>query len=202
MTDEQRGWIQRVLGLSPQGGASQDDAAEEDQAPEDQAPDDQAPENQAPENQTQGDPGNSAPATDAEPPPAFDPTAGGAFAQASQAWRTTRTQITGDLDKLHGAFAAAFKDHDSGPEIEKAFRARVDALLDGMNETLSHKLDEAQKATDQAQHAKLLDEVRAIVQRHQAQAASDPTILALDANPFMPLQIGRTLTQTFAAFSI
>ena len=191
MTNEQRSWVQRVLGVSAQGDPAQGDPAQDDTAQDDTAQTTAA----------QGDPAQGD-AGDRAAPDAFDPTAGGAFAQASQAWRSTRTQISGDLDKLHGAFAAAFKDHGNGPEIEKAFRARVDALLDTMDETLSHKLDEVQKATDPALHAKLVQEARAILLRHQAQVAGDAAIAALDANPFMPLQIAKTLNQTFSSFSL
>jgi hypothetical protein len=57
------------------------------------------------------------------------------------------------------------------------------------------------KAADPAQHAKLVGEARQIMQRYQSFVASDPTLTELDANPFVPLAIQKTLTTTLSVLS-
>ncbi len=124
-----------------------------------------------------------------------------AFAKARVAWIATRKKVENDIDKLQGAFTAAFKDHPVGPDLGTAFKARADKVLDALDETLAHKLDEVTRATDAAQHARLVQEARQIIQRYETTIASDPTIKALDENPFVPVSIQKTMTATLSTLS-
>jgi hypothetical protein len=131
------------------------------------------------------------------PPPAPSPT----IAKARLAWVATRQKVEGDLGNLHGSFAKAFKGHGMERDLTKAFRARVDTVLGTLDETLAHKLDAVNSATDPAQRAKLVQEAHATIQTYNKHVASDPTIAALDKNPFVPLSIQKTMTATLSALA-
>jgi hypothetical protein len=136
--------------------------------------------------------------------PTTAPTAGknvATFAKARTAWIATRKKIEGDLGQLHGAFNSAFKGHPMGSDLGVAFKARADKVLDALDEALAHKLDEVTRNNDAAQHAKLVQEAQQIIQRYEATVANDPTIAALDANPFAPVAIRKTMTATLSALS-
>ena len=85
--------------------------------------------------------------------------------------------------------------------LEQSFKTTVEPSLAKLNATLSDKLDELDKATEANAHAKLLTEVRQIIQTFQQHAASDPVISQLDNNPFVPVAIGKTITATLSALS-
>ena len=57
------------------------------------------------------------------------------------------------------------------------------------------------KNTDPAQHAKLVVEAKKIIQGYESYLASEPLIAKLDANPFVPLAIQKTLTATLTTLS-
>ncbi len=124
-----------------------------------------------------------------------------AFAKARMAWIAVRRKIESDLGKLHGTFNSAFKGHPKGQDLGAAFKARADKVLDALDEALAHKLDEVTRGTDPAQHAKLVQEARQIIRRYEATVAEDPTIAALDANPFAPMAIRKTITATLTVLS-
>jgi hypothetical protein len=123
------------------------------------------------------------------------------FAKARMAWIVTRKKVEGDIGKLHGAFNSAFKGHPMGPDLGAAFKARADKVLEALDETLADKLDEVTRNTDGSQHAKLVQEAKQIIQRYEPTVANDSTIAALDANPFAPLAIRKTLTATLSTLS-
>lgn len=124
-----------------------------------------------------------------------------AFSKARVAWIATRRKVESDISKLQGTFNSAFTDHPKGADLGAAFKARADKVLESLDEALAHKLDEVTGATAPAQHAKLVQEARQIIRRYEATVANDPTIAALDANPFAPLTIRKTMTATLSALS-
>jgi hypothetical protein len=144
---------------------------------------------------------------DAASPQASDPQAAAAkpaaphITKARVAWVATRQKVEKDLGGLHDAFASAFKGHDKEADLVKAFRSRVDTVLDTLDEKLSHKLDDLNNATDSAQRAKLVQEAQRILGDYEKHVASDQTIAALDSNPFVPLSIQKTMNATLAALS-
>ena len=142
--------------------------------------------------------GAPAGASDTAAAPGVNPAA---MAKARVAWIATRQKVESDIGKLQGAFTTAFKSHPAGPDLGTAFKARADKVLDSLDEALAEKLDEVSKTTDPAQHAKIAQEARQIIQRYEATIASDPTIAALDENPFMPVTIRKTMTATLSALS-
>lgn len=140
------------------------------------------------------DPGAVVP-TDAFP--GADPT----FGKARMAWIATRKKVETDIGKLHAAMAEAYKGHGIAADITAVFRTKVDPVMDNLDESLAHKLDEVTSNTDADTHAKLVQEARQIIERYRGFVASEPTIAKMDANPFVPLAIGKTLDATLSALS-
>ena len=139
--------------------------------------------------------GTAAPARPSDTP------AGRTHAKAKVAWLATRTKMTGDLDQLSGKFGDAFKDHGRAADLQKAFTDRINSVLGDLDEALAAKLDEVNQAEDAAAHAKIVQEARQIMTRYQSVVAGNPTIKALDNNPFVPLNLEKTLTATLGTLA-
>src|SRR5258706_13279022 len=89
------------------------------------------------------------------------PAPGGAdtpYAKSRLAWIAARKRIEGDLGKLGSAIAAAYDGHGAADDLGKAFRSKVEAMLETLDHSLADKLDEVNKATDAASHAKRVQE--------------------------------------------
>jgi hypothetical protein len=85
--------------------------------------------------------------------------------------------------------------------VTKAFRTRVDTVLSTLDEGLAHRLDAVNSATDSGLRGKLVQEAHALIGQYSKHIASDPTIAALDKNPFVSLSIQKTMTDTLSALS-
>jgi len=72
-------------------------------------------------------------------------------------------------------------------------------MMNALDHSLAEKLDEVNQAADAGQRARLVQEARQIMQRYESYLASEPLIAKLDANPFVPVAIEKTLTATLAA---
>ena len=139
--------------------------------------------------------GIGAPAA-ASPRPAAPHTA--AFAKARVAWVATRQKVESDLDKLHAKIIADYKDHGHLADIEKFFRAKVEPVLDSLDDSLARKFDEIASNADPAQHADLVRGAKQIMAKYKSYIAGEPFIAGLDTNPFMPLAIEKTLAATLS----
>ena len=128
-----------------------------------------------------------------------DPARIAAMGKARVAWTATRKKVEGELDKLHKEMTEVYKDHGFGAQLDKVFHAKVEPMLANLDESLSSKLDEVTKNTDPASHAKLVGEAKQIVQKYEQYIAGEKLIAKLDANPFVPLQIEKTLHATLEA---
>lgn len=147
-------------------------------------------------------PETAAPSADTDVPARpSDTPAGRTHAKAKVAWLATRTKMTGDLDQLSGKFGDAFKDHGRAADLQKAFNDRISSVLGDLDEALAAKLDEVNQAEDAAAHAKIVQEARQIMTRYQSVVAGNPTIKALDNNPFVPLNLEKTLTATLGTLA-
>jgi hypothetical protein len=124
-----------------------------------------------------------------------------ALEKARLAWGAARKRVESEVDKLHAEMTSAYKDHGFGGELDTFFKAKVEPILHNLDDTLVHKLDEVTKNTNPAQHAQLVAEAQKIVQKYEAYLAGEPLIAKLDNNPFVPLQIEKTLVATLTALS-
>jgi len=123
------------------------------------------------------------------------------YAKSRMAWVATRAKVESDIAKLHGALTSTYQGHGAAEHLEKAFQARVEAMMNALDHSLAEKLDEVNQAADAGQRARLVQEARQIMQRYESYLASEPLIAKLDANPFVPVAIEKTLTATLAALS-
>jgi hypothetical protein len=123
------------------------------------------------------------------------------YAKSRMAWVATRAKVESDIARLHGALTSTYRGHGAAEHLEKAFQARVEAMMNALDHSLAEKLDEVNQAADAGQRARLVQEARQIMQRYESYLASEPLIAKLDANPFVPVAIEKTLTATLAALS-
>jgi hypothetical protein len=138
--------------------------------------------------------GSRSAATTAAPPAAL-------YAKSRMAWVATRAKVESDIARLHGALTSTYQGHGAAEHLEKAFQARVEVMMNALDHSLAEKLDEVNQAADAGQRAQLVQEARKIMQRYESYLASEPLIAKLDANPFVPVAIEKTLTATLAALS-
>jgi len=123
------------------------------------------------------------------------------YAKSRLAWLAARQKVQSEMEKLRGGLIAAFDGFDIEAEIHSEYTEFVAPVLAALDESLADKLDEATNATSPAARAKLVEEAKAIIQRYQNYLAGEPVIVALDANPIVPVTIGQTLTTTLTALA-
>jgi hypothetical protein len=140
-------------------------------------------------------------AAETAPTPTIDPAAAPTITKARTVWVATRQKIEGDLGKLHAKFSTAFKGHEQEEQISKAFRERVETVLNTLDEELSETLDAVNNAKDTNERARLVAQAHTLLKKYQQHLATDPTIAALDTNPFVPLAVGKTMSATIDALS-
>ena len=121
--------------------------------------------------------------------------------KARTAWMATRQKIDGDMGKLHKAFSSAFEGHEKGDQIYGAFQTRVTTVLDTLSHELADMLDAVNKARTRTERQQMVEQAHKLLEQYQAHVAADQTIAALDKNPFMPLQVQKTMLATLAALS-
>ncbi len=124
-----------------------------------------------------------------------------ALGKAKLAWSAARKKMESEVEKLHAEMTKHYKDHGFGGELDKFFSAKVEPMMNNLDESLVQKLDEVTKNTDPAAHTKLVGEAKTIIKGYEAYLAGEPIIKKLDENPFVPLAIGKTLTATLEALS-
>ena len=123
------------------------------------------------------------------------------FAKSRLAWVAARQKVEAELAKLGSAMSAVYDGHGAAADLEKAFQAKVEGMLDKLDHSLADKLDEVNNATDAPTHAKLVGEAKQIVKSYEDYVSSDPMIAKLDDNPFVPVAIAKTLTATLTALN-
>jgi hypothetical protein len=121
------------------------------------------------------------------------------FAKSRLVWLAARQKVDGDIGKLHDQFMDVFKDHSQADDLSKAFRSKVGTVMDKLDANLAHKLDEIANNADPAQHEKLVQEAKGLLQGYRSYLANEPLIATLDSNPFVPLQIEKTVSATLTA---
>ena len=121
------------------------------------------------------------------------------YDKARVAWVATRNKVQSDVETLRKAILSTYSDRAT--ELDGQFQARVAPLLGTLDELLADKLDAASNAADAQQRSELVEEARQIIERHRDYLAASPIIADLDANPFVPLAIQKTVATTLAALS-
>jgi hypothetical protein len=124
-----------------------------------------------------------------------------AYAKSRLAWLAVRKKMETDLDTLRKEILAYYKDQDIAPDLDARYAERVAPVLANLDEALADTLDMATNATDPTQRTKLITESRQIIKRYQDFMASEPIFAELDANPFVPLTITKTITATLTTLA-
>ena len=148
-----------------------------------------------------GQPG--AAAQSGRPPPAngADPAMVQRLKKTGQVWDATIAKMTRDLDQIAKTVTAATKDHELGESFEDEFQTVIEPLVKTIDKQLSDLLHGAAEAGSAEDHQRFLTEVRKAVGQLQKFVQSHPVIEHLDANPFHPVAIGKTLNASLAAVS-
>ncbi len=134
-------------------------------------------------------------------PAAAPPATARTMPKARMAWAAARHHVQGELDKLTTAMAKTYQDHGFATDLGKMMSAKVEPMLDQLDDSLAHKLDEVAANTDLAQHPKLVAEAQQITARYADFIDTEPMIAKLDANPFVPLHIRAALDVTLSTLS-
>ena len=124
-----------------------------------------------------------------------------AYAKSRLAWIATRRKMESDLDTLRKKIIEEYKDMDIVSELDTIYAERVAPVLANLDETLADTLDDATNAEDPVKRSALVAESREIIKRYQSFMASEPLFAELDANPFVPLSIAKTMNATLATLS-
>ncbi len=117
------------------------------------------------------------------------------------AWTATRGRIDAELQKLTKAIMAAGEGEPMAGDIEEQVAAVVDPLLLSLDGDLTETLSQAAATEDAGERQKLIQQARQTIGEYIQLVYGNGTINALDANPFVPLSIGKTLSTTLNALS-
>ena len=121
------------------------------------------------------------------------------YARSRQTWLAARQKVEDEFGKLYGAMTEVYKDHAFGADLDKLFRSRVEPVLGSLDGTLADKLDELTKSSNLVQRDALIQEIKQIIQRYQNFLSNEPLIGKLDTNPFVPVAIESTLSETLSS---
>ncbi len=109
-------------------------------------------------------------------------------------WESARRAVDADLGTLEQSILAAFSETDDFSIARSAVR-KLDTVLGQFTDDLQARLDAVAAAADPAEPKRA---ALALVVAHRATVEADPLIAALDGNPFAPVAVHKTLTQTLA----
>ena len=112
------------------------------------------------------------------------------------AWTATRARIDKDLEKLRKQIEASHDDNEFGDDLSDSLTEALQPVLESLDEGLERILAQAAKAKRREEHEKLQQEAMEAIKRLTASLQNHPVILHVDANPFVPMQLGKTLTAT------
>jgi hypothetical protein len=116
-------------------------------------------------------------------------------------WLATRSRIDTDIRNLSAAIISMDADGAFGDDLEQIFLNVVEPVLSTLDDSLAGTLDQAARATDPSEAARLLDTARATIDSYAAFVAQSEIIAGLDQNPFVPMAIAKALTASLSALS-
>jgi hypothetical protein len=121
-----------------------------------------------------------------------------AFTQSRLAWNGAREKIQSELQSLEKAILEAARDED--PEIFAEIKGKTSKLYEILgvrNEKLMDKLDEGFNAEkDSPAQIKAYGEASKLVKDYVSFVNGSPLVQEIDANPFKPVAVKKTLDQT------
>jgi hypothetical protein len=123
------------------------------------------------------------------------------YAKGRLAWIAARKKVDAEFEKLVESVAEQYELEEVDHLARQRLRARLAPLIATFDESLADKLDEATNEADPAKRQELIAQSRAIISRYQAYIAGEPLFAAMDANPFAPIAIKKTMLDTLQALS-
>ncbi len=121
------------------------------------------------------------------------------LAKSKLAWTAARKRVEDEIGKLHAEMTKHYDGHGFGADLDRVFQSKIGPIMGSLDQSLASKLDEVAQNTDPGQHAKLVAEARKIISGYESFLAGEPLIAQLDSNPFVPLNIHKTLSATLQA---
>jgi hypothetical protein len=122
------------------------------------------------------------------------------YAKCRLAWDAAKKKVHAELQALEQAILTHFRGAAAFPELAKKVRA-LDDVLAGFAEGLADQLDEAQNEADPARRQERHAAAAKTIARYRERVTSDPFIAQIQANPFVPVSISKTLGDTLAALA-
>jgi len=119
------------------------------------------------------------------------------LAKGLMIWNSTRSYVANRVADLQTAILLESQDEPDYPEIVDNI-GKLDAVLEGLDDSLSEALGELQAASDPDKKASLSETARQIVLRFQKFSATDALINDIDDNGFLPLDIKPRIDQALA----
>ena len=118
---------------------------------------------------------------------------------AGEAWRKTHRLVAERIDALKATVVAHYAESlpDFQTEVEKGM-ARLDGVLDKIDQRLATSLASAAKATNPTARQAELNRARSILRAYVAYVKSEPLIAHIDRSPFGETDIKRLLVQGLA----
>jgi hypothetical protein len=123
-----------------------------------------------------------------------------ALQQVRLAWDQTRKQIQVDLKTLEASILAACEE-DEEVESEDVDVGVLQTVLDGLDNRLIDKLDEALNAADPAQRAKLNQEAKGIAAEYSAFISGNALMIDIDDSGFTPVAIRKSAVDALTLLS-
>jgi hypothetical protein len=122
------------------------------------------------------------------------------FTQAAAAWSKTRDLVQQELKKLQTSILTKFKDV---PDVKKLAGSvkQLDGILDKLDDRLTRTLTQAAGAPDAGQATEKQREANAIIKEYAAYVSRDPLLKSIDQNPFVKLNVHRTLSSALKAIA-
>ncbi|MEO6747116.1 MAG: hypothetical protein ABIN08_21760 [Caldimonas sp.] len=117
------------------------------------------------------------------------------FKQSQIVWEQTRNTVQAELRRMEEAIRAAASDEFDSEAIA-ASTQRLYRTLDGHDERLRDKLDEAVKAVKPEEQQARKDEAQAMIREILAFVDGNPLMQAIDVNPFGSFDIKKRVTAT------
>ena len=131
--------------------------------------------------------------------PAADAAKAASLEKAGHIWFATRKKVHDEVARLKAEIVKVYADNPALGQIEQAYNAKVQPILNAYDVRLVQKLAEAAKAADAPAQTAASGEARKIIVEYATFTGSEPLLKELDANPFAPLAIQQTVTTTLKA---
>lgn len=123
------------------------------------------------------------------------------YAKSRLAWLAARKKMETDLENLRQRLIDHYKDAVIADDLDARYAERVGPVLRNLDEELADTLDMATNETNPGKRKDLIEAARGVIKRYQDFVASESIFGELDANPFVPLSITKTMTATLTTLA-